>query len=85
MEKAKVEKYYESSKYKNLEIGIVKWPMSVVRIKGKEKNEVINANMDMFEEWKKYSDEENEILAFTGDTPHNTVTPIARFLYLLLS
>lgn len=78
MEKAKVEKYYESSKYKNLEIGIVKWPMSVVRIKGKDKNEVINATMDMFEAWKKYSDEENEILAFTGDTPHNTVTPIAR-------
>ena len=58
MEKAKVEKYYESSKYKNLEIGIVKWPMSVVRIKGKNKNEVINATMDMFEAWKKYSDEE---------------------------
>lgn len=78
MEKAPVEKYYESAKYKNLEIGTVKWPMSVVRIKGKNKNEVIDAAMEIFEGWKKYSDEENEVLAFTGDTPHNTVTPIAR-------
>ena len=78
MEKAKVEKYYESSKYRNLEIGSVKWPMSVVRIKGNNKNEVIDAAMDIFEAWKMYSDEENDILAFSGDIPHNTVTPIAR-------
>ena len=78
MEKAKVEKYYESSKYRNLEIGSVKWPMSVVRIKGNNKNEVIDAAMDIFESWKVYSDEENDILAFSGETPHNTVTPIAR-------
>ena len=73
MEKAKVEKYYESSKYRNLEIGSVKWPMSVVRIKGNNKNEVIDAAMDIFEAWKMYSDEENDILAFSGDIPHNTV------------
>lgn len=78
MEKAIVEKYYESSKYKNLEIGTVKWPMSVVRIKGNNKNEVIDAAMEIFEAWKNYSDEENEVLAFSGETPHNTVTPIAR-------
>ena len=78
MEKAEIEKYYESSKYKELEIGTVKWPMSVVRIKGTDKNQVIDAAMEVFEAWKNYSDVENEILAFTGDTPHNTVTPIAR-------
>lgn len=78
MEKAIVEKYYESTKYSDLEIGTVKWPMSVVRIKGNDKNKVIDAAMEIFEAWKKYSDEENDIYAFTGDTPHNTVTPIAR-------
>ena len=78
MEKAGIEKYYESSKFKNVEIGTVKWPMSVIRIKGDNKNEVIDVAMNIFEAWKKYSDEENEIVAFTGDTPHNTVTPIAR-------
>lgn len=78
MEKAEIEKYYESSKFKNVEIGTVKWPMSVIRIKGDNKNEVIDVAMNIFEAWKKYSDEENEIVGFTGDTPHNTVTPIAR-------
>ena len=52
--------------------------MSVVRIKGNNKNEVIDAAMDIFEAWKMYSHEENDILAFSGDIPHNTVTPIAR-------
>lgn len=78
MEKAIVEKYYESKKYGDLEIGTVKWPMSVVRIKGNNKNSVIDLAMDIFEAWKNYSDEENDIVAFSGDTPHNTVTPIAR-------
>ena len=78
MEKAIVEKYYESKKYEDLEIGTVKWPMSVVRIKGNNKNSVIDLAMEIFEAWKNYSDEENDIVAFSGDTPHNTVTPIAR-------
>ena len=78
MEKAIVEKYYESERYGDLEIGTVKWPMSVVRIKGNNKNSVIDLAMDIFEAWKNYSDEENDIVAFSGDTPHNTVTPIAR-------
>lgn len=52
--------------------------MSVIRIKGNDKNRVIDLAMDIFEAWKNYSDEENDILAFTGDVPHNTVTPIAR-------
>ena len=39
---------------------------------------VIDAAMAIYEAWKQYSDEENDILAFTGDTPHNTVTTIAR-------
>lgn len=78
MEKAFVEKYYESRKYEDIEVGTVKWPMSVIRIKGNDKNRVIDLAMDIFESWKNYSDEENDIVAFTGDVPHNTVTPIAR-------
>ena len=78
MEKACIEKYYESRKYEDVEIGTVQWPMSVVRIKGNDKNKVIDLAMEIFEAWKNYSDEENDIVAFSGDTPHNTVTPIAR-------
>ena len=78
MEKAEVEKYYESKKYEDIEVGTVKWPMSVVRIKGNDKNRVVDLAMEIFEAWKNYSDAENEIEAFSGDVPHNTVTPIAR-------
>lgn len=78
MEKAKVEKKYKSEKFKDVEIGTVKWPMTVIRLKSKDKISLVDAAMEIFEAWKVYSDEENEVLAFTGDTPHNTVTPIAR-------
>ena len=78
MEKAKVEKKYKSEKFKDVEIGTVKWPMTVIRLKSKDKISLVDAAMEIFEAWKVYSDEEDEVLAFTGDTPHNTVTPIAR-------
>lgn len=78
MEKAEIEKYYESKKYKDIEVGTVKWPMSVVRIKGNDKDRVVDLAMEIFDAWKNYSDAENEIEAFSGDVPHNTVTPIAR-------
>ena len=78
MEKAKVEKKYKSEKFKDVEIGTVKWPMTVIRLKSKDKTRLVDAAMEIFEAWKGYSDEENEVLAFTDDTPHNTVTPIAR-------
>lgn len=78
MEKAPVEKVYENHRFEGVEIGTVKWPMSVVRLRSNEKEKVIDAAMAIYEAWKQYSDEENDILAFTGDTPHNTVTPIAR-------
>ena len=78
MEKAKVEKKYKSEKFKDVEIGTVKWPMTVIRLKSKDKTSLVDAAMEIFEAWKVYSDEEDEVLAFTGDTPHNTVTPIAR-------
>lgn len=78
MEKAKVEKKYKSEKFKDVEIGTVKWPMTVIRLKSKDKTILVDAAMEIFEAWKVYSDEEDEVLAFTGDTPHNTVTPIAR-------
>ncbi|SCJ61635.1 galactose-1-phosphate uridylyltransferase [uncultured Clostridium sp.] len=78
MEKAKIEKSYESNKFKNVEIGTVKWPMTVIRLKSEDKKSLIDAAMEIFEGWKVYSDEENNVIAFTGDTPHNTVTPIAR-------
>lgn len=78
MAKAEVEKEFKIANLNKVKIGKVKWPMSVIRIEGKDKEEVLNAVIYIYEKWKNYSDESVDILAFTGDIPHNTVTPIAR-------
>ena len=52
MEKAKIEKRYESAKFKNVEIGTVKWPMTVIRLKSEDKKTLIDAAMEIFEAWK---------------------------------
>lgn len=78
MEKAPVVKEYLSKDYPAVKIGIVKWPMSVIRLSGKDKKELTALSMDILEKWKRYSDEDNSIKAFTGDVPHNTITPIVR-------
>lgn len=78
MEMAAIEKTYTNHKFEDVEIGTVKWPMTVVRLSSNNKDRVINAAMDIYNSWKGYSDEENDILAYSGDVPHNTVTPIAR-------
>lgn len=57
----------------------IKWPMSVLRVKGSSKQEVISASEMVRQKWQKYSDENAGVHAFSGETPHNTVTPIARF------
>ncbi|MGL6168711.1 MAG: UDP-glucose--hexose-1-phosphate uridylyltransferase, partial [Fusobacteriaceae bacterium] len=64
--------------YPDIKCGIVKWPMSVVRISGKNRDEIVEASEKILNAWKNYSDYELEIHSFTESTPHNTVTPIAR-------
>ncbi|MCM3588234.1 UDP-glucose--hexose-1-phosphate uridylyltransferase [Mesobacillus maritimus] len=56
----------------------VKWPMSVIRLRSKNKTELVEAADFIFETWKSYRDPAVEIEAYTGETRHNTVTPIAR-------
>lgn len=64
--------------YPNVECSVVKWPMSVIRLRSAQINTLVEAGSHIFEKWKAYSDESLGILAKTGETPHNTVTPIAR-------
>lgn len=78
MEKANVEKVYENHRFEDVTIGTVNWPMTVVRLNSRDKDKLVEATMSIFESWKRYSDESNDIYAFTEDIPHNTVTPIAR-------
>lgn len=77
MEKAPVERSFKLKKFPRVKAGIVRWPMSVIRLTGRKKD-LIDASDYILTKWRKYSDPAADILAFSGKTPHNTVTPIAR-------
>ncbi|MCM3654276.1 UDP-glucose--hexose-1-phosphate uridylyltransferase [Metabacillus litoralis] len=77
VEKAEIEETFQLQDYPSLTIGIVKWPMSVVRVCG-SKEEVANVTEHIWGKWQQYSDPSVDLFSYTGETPHNTVTPIAR-------
>ncbi|MEG2396773.1 MAG: UDP-glucose--hexose-1-phosphate uridylyltransferase [Oscillospiraceae bacterium] len=73
---------YKSIKFDgfdSVEAGLVDWAMSVIRIKGTDKKELVDLADKILTNWREYSDENAEILAFTEGVPHNTITPISRF------
>lgn len=78
METAKIEKRFLLSDYPNVEAGIVKWPMSVIRLRSLNRNELSKACNHVLVSWRAYSDPDVGIYAQTDGVPHNTVTPIAR-------
>lgn len=82
MEKAGIEKVFYNSDYPNVKVGIVKWPMSVIRLSSKDQEELIKLAVHILDTWREYSDSEVDILAYTKSQneqiPHNTITPIAR-------
>ncbi|MBT2678731.1 UDP-glucose--hexose-1-phosphate uridylyltransferase [Bacillus sp. ISL-35] len=69
---------FELKDYPEISASVVKWPMSVIRLKGYDRDTISNAGDHILQTWKSYSDEAADVFAFTGDTPHNTITPIAR-------
>ena len=78
MEKAPVEYEFSMKDFSGVKAGIVKWPMSVIRLSSSNPLELELACDRILTEWRGYSDEEVDVFAFSGDTPHNTITPIAR-------
>ncbi|TDF92201.1 UDP-glucose--hexose-1-phosphate uridylyltransferase [Paenibacillus piri] len=82
MEKAPVERSFTHPDYPNVRLGIVKWPMSVIRMSSHNKMLLLKLADTILNAWKQYSDELNGIVAFTEQAgvsvPHNTITPIAR-------
>jgi len=82
MEEAKVEEHYRNEMFKDLDAGILKWPLSVIRLSSKNKEELIDASSMILREWRNYSDPSVDIIAYStvgGEkVPHNTITPIAR-------
>ncbi|MCM1526732.1 MAG: UDP-glucose--hexose-1-phosphate uridylyltransferase [Bacteroides sp.] len=78
MAKAPFESQFTLEKYPDLTAGIVKWPMSVIRLQGDDIDRVADAADHILRTWRDYTDETAFIYARTEDTPHNTITPIAR-------
>ena len=78
MAKALNEKAISFDGYPQVEASIVKWPLSVIRLSSVDQDVLVDLADKILFHWRAYSDPKVEVQAFTGDTPHNTITPIAR-------
>ena len=78
MAKAPIEKTVTIPGYEDVEAGIVKWPLSVLRIRHKDEKRLIDLAEHVLNQWRTYTDEEVFVFAETDGEPHNTITPIAR-------
>ena len=78
MAKAPIEKAFRIKGFEDIDAGIVKWPMSVIRLSHEDYNRVIELADVILAKWRGYTDEAAFIFAETDGEPHNTITPIAR-------
>ncbi|MBO5701174.1 MAG: UDP-glucose--hexose-1-phosphate uridylyltransferase [Clostridia bacterium] len=78
MERAEIILPVKFEKFPEIEAGLVNWPMSVLRLRSKSKTALVELAEHIRITWSGYSDEANGVVAFTGDVPHNAITPIAR-------
>uniref|UniRef100_UPI00403F3B95 UDP-glucose--hexose-1-phosphate uridylyltransferase n=1 Tax=Candidatus Enterococcus willemsii TaxID=1857215 RepID=UPI00403F3B95 len=79
MAKAPIERTFTLADYPNVHAGVVKWPMSVIRLQATEKEALVEAAEAIRLKWQQYSAPELSIRAYSEDgTPHHTITPIAR-------
>ena len=77
MNRAPIEVEFSIPGYPNVKTGIVKWPMSVIRLISENRKELAHCSNRILEIWRGYSDSSVQIFAETDGTPHNTITPIA--------
>ncbi|MCM1156351.1 MAG: UDP-glucose--hexose-1-phosphate uridylyltransferase [Roseburia sp.] len=78
MARAEVERTFEIKGFEDVKVGVVNWPMSVIRISADNTERLIALANVILDKWRGYSDESVFILAQTDGEPHNTITPIAR-------
>jgi len=78
MEKAPVEETITFPGFEDVQAGIVKWPMSVIRLRCADRERLVDLADKILTAWRVYTDEGAMILAETNGEPHNTITPIAR-------
>lgn len=80
MAKAEIEEYIEFSGFEDVKAGIVKWPMSVIRLMGEDTDRICTLAGKILAAWRDYSDDDAFIIAKTDDGAiHNTITPITRY------
>lgn len=77
MNRAPVETEFSIPRYPAVKAGIVKWPMSVIRLQSEDREELARCSDLVLEKWRNYSDASVLIFAETDGIPHNTITPIA--------
>ena len=78
METAQVEQEVAFRGFEDVNAGIVKWPMSVIRLRGQDRERVAQLADKILTAWRGYTDESAFVIAFSDGEPHNTITPIAR-------
>ena len=78
MEKSPIERKIEFKGYDDVKAGIVKWPMSVIRLTCADKQRLADLADRILQSWRSYTDADAFIFAETKGEPHNTITPIAR-------
>ena len=78
MAKAPVEKEISFEGFSDVKAGIVKWPMSVIRLDCADKDRLIELADKILSAWRGYTDEAAFVFGETDGEPHNTITPIAR-------
>ena len=78
MAKAPIETELHFDGFSDIEAGIVKWPMSVIRLRSENTERLVELADKILNYWRGYSDPDAFIFAETDGTPHNTITPIAR-------
>ena len=78
MAKAPVEREFSVEGFSDVNCGIVKWPMSVIRLNGPDTDRIVDLADRILQKWRGYTDEAAFLYAETKGEPHNTITPIAR-------
>ena len=78
MERAPVEREVSFPGYEDVAAGIVKWPMSVIRLRCEDDSRLVELGGKILSAWRGYTDEAAFVFAETNGEPHNTITPIAR-------
>ena len=78
MTRAEVCEPFEMDAFPGVEAGVVRWPLSVLRLSCASRDELLDAACHVLDAWRGWSDESVGVVAFTGEIPHNTITPICR-------